>query len=220
MQNVTQAVIAAAGLGSRLGFGIPKCMVEIEGVTILTRLINRLRPYMSIIHLVVGYREEMVIEYCAQHHRDVVLVRNSDFRTTNTATSCSKGSQLLTGKVLFLDGDLLITKESLENFLTRAQNLDILIGLTPAKSEDAIFVQARLCGGYVDVFGFSRTNRSTVEWANIFVGPSHLLDGANGFVFEGLNRFLPLPGCLLDLAEVDTIHDLAAAQEFVKKFGI
>ena len=36
MQPVDFAVIAAAGLGSRLGYGIPKCMLEIGGSTLLS----------------------------------------------------------------------------------------------------------------------------------------------------------------------------------------
>ena len=104
MQDVKSAVIAAAGLGSRIGMGVPKCMIEKEGITILTRLITTLRPHIPFIHLVIGYREEMVINYCSIHHRDVVLVRNPDYRTTNTAYSLSKELRIYQVKYSILMG--------------------------------------------------------------------------------------------------------------------
>mgnify|MGYP003131060655 FL=1 len=63
MQVVEGAVIACAGLGSRLGLGLPKCLIEVDGKTILTRLIESLRPHVSRIHVVIGYREELVADY-------------------------------------------------------------------------------------------------------------------------------------------------------------
>ena len=51
MQTIGSAVIAAAGLGSRIGMGMPKCMIEIDGVTILSRLLTALRPHVPVIIL-------------------------------------------------------------------------------------------------------------------------------------------------------------------------
>ncbi|MDR6956358.1 choline kinase [Pseudomonas brassicacearum] len=214
MQNVTCAVIAAAGMGTRIGLGMPKCMIEIEGKTILTRLIEMLRDHVSLIHVVVGYREEMVIEYCAQHHRDVVLVRNPNYRSTNTAYSFAKGAAAITGKVVYLDGDLLIAPDSLANFLKIAAETDILVGLTDAKSENAVFAECSEKDELL-ITSFSRTETSPYEWANIVSGPSNMLTDASGYVFERLADHLPLQGKLLALAEVDTAADLIAARTFV-----
>ncbi len=219
MQDVTSAVIAAAGLGTRIGLGMPKCMIEIGGQTILSRLINTLRPHVSAIHVVVGYREEMVVEYCSLHHRDVVLVRNPDFRTTNTAYSLSMGSQHLPGKVLYLDGDLLVSAASLKKFLTAAKQRDILVGLTNAKSENAVYVLAEEAGDCINISGFSREQKTKFEWANIISAPNDLMHGAPGYVFERLIEHLPLQGHMLELAEVDTPDDLSAAQHFVHQLS-
>jgi hypothetical protein len=61
---------------------------------------------------------------------------------------------------------------------------------------------------------FSRDEAYPLEWANIFAGPARLLDDAPGYVFEELARRLPLPGAVLELAEVDTPADLAHARSF------
>ncbi len=214
MQDVKSAVIAAAGLGSRIGMGVPKCMIEIEGITILTRLITTLRPHIPFIHLVIGYREEMVINYCSIHHRDVVLVRNPDYRTTNTAYSLSKGASHLSGKILYLDGDLLISPQSLVKFLKSAKRRDILLGLTDAKSENAVFVHGKASGDFIKISKFSRNRQSKLEWANVVAAPHDVMRSATGYVFERLIEHSPLEGHMLELAEVDTSDDLNAARRF------
>ena len=104
MPDLDCAVIAAAGMGTRIGLGMPKCMIEIAGKTLLTRLIEGLRPHVRTIYVAVGYREDMVIDFCARHHRDVVLVRNPEYRDTNTATSAAKCVRHTRGKVMTLSG--------------------------------------------------------------------------------------------------------------------
>jgi choline kinase len=189
-------------------------MIEVGKQKILTRLVALLERYVQTIHLVVGYREEMVMEYCAAHHRNVVIVRNPDYHTTNTAYSFALGARHLKGKVLYMDGDLLVSPADMGAFLDEAERHDILIGLTEPKSEQAVFASASPSGGDLTVTGFSRTERSTFEWANIVTGPADLMASADGYVFEQLARTLPLPGATLRLAEVDTAADLEAAERF------
>jgi choline kinase len=189
-------------------------MIEVGKQKILTRLVTLLERYVETIHLVVGYREEMVMEYCAGHHRNVVIVRNPDYHTTNTAYSFALGARHLKGKVLYMDGDLLVSPADMGAFLDEAERHDVLIGLTQPKSEQAVFASASPSGGGLTVTGFSRTERSTFEWANIVTGPADLMASADGYVFEQLARTLPLPGAMLRLAEVDTAADLEAAERF------
>ena len=196
--------------------GMPKCMIEIEGRTVLSRLISNLEPHVASIHVVVGYREEMVMEYCARHHRDVVLVRNPDYRTTNTAHSLSLGARHINGKVLYLDGDLLLCSRGLANFLEAARSREILVGLTDAKSENAVFVRGEGSLESFRIDEFTRDVPDAYEWANVLAGPPDLLHGAQGYVYERLAEHLPLEGRVLELAEVDTPADLDAAKAFVR----
>ncbi len=219
MQPIEGAVIAAAGLGSRLGLGLPKCMLKINGQTILSRLIATLEPLVPRIHVVVGYREELVIDHCATYHRNVVLVRNPDFRSTNTAASMALGARGLRGKVLFLDGDLLLSAESIARFVQKARDVPTLIGITPASSEHAVFVQTDAADAAGDCYvrGFTREIRTDFEWANVVVAdPLFVLD-APGFVYQELERSLPLPARVIELAEVDTPDDLVRAEAFCRR---
>jgi len=186
-------------------------MLEIDGRTLLTRLVNALRPHVPRIHVVVGYREELIIEHCALHHRDVIIVRNPDFRTTNTAQSMRLGAMGAPGKVLFLDGDLLISEASLAGFIARANAIPMLIGVAPTRSEQAVCVTL---GAENQVTGFTRSEQHPFEWANVVSGPASVLDDATGYVFENLATFLPLPSFELNLREVDTPADLDVASAF------
>lgn len=212
MQAIEGAVVAAAGLGSRLGRGMPKCMIEVGGISIIDRLLSILKPRIPNIRIVVGYREELIIQHCATYHRNVIIARNPEFHNTNTAKSLSIGAQGIRGKTLFIDGDLILNPESMNKFLDAAAIHSHLIGLTEAKSEHAVFAsqnENRV------VSGFSRTQPSRLEWANFVAGPNDLMDEAEGFIFERLVPLLPLPGQVVDLAEVDTVDDLAFAERFV-----
>lgn len=222
MRPVECAVIAAAGLGSRLGHGLPKCMLEIEGVTILERLVDALRPLVRSIRVVVGYREELIIDLCAHRHRDVILVRNPEFRTTNTAQSMALGSRACSGKTLFLDGDLLISPESLRKFVTRAAGFPLSMGIARTRSENAVCVHTN---GNVNEAGFCvesfiRDERLEYEWANVFAGPSDILEGATEYVFNQLVRHVPIPAFELDLREIDTVGDLEDARAFAKTLDL
>lgn len=216
MQVVEGAVIACAGLGSRLGMGLPKCLIEVDGQTILSRLIESLQSHVNRIHVVIGYREELVADYCARHHRDVVLVRNPRFRDTNTAHSISLGSLGFNSKVLYMDGDLIISRKSLADFIRMAAEYTALIGVTQAKSENAVLAAISTnASNNLAITAFGRSLDSEYEWANIFSGPPVQMDNAKGFVYEALEPLLPLPACLLELHEVDTPGDLLAAKEFM-----
>ncbi|TDB28931.1 sugar nucleotidyltransferase [Stenotrophomonas sp. ATCM1_4] len=218
MQAVEGAVIACAGLGSRLGMGLPKCLIEVDGRTILSRLIEALESRVSRIHVVIGYREEMVAEYCARHHRDVILIRNPRFRETNTAYSISLGSAGFLSKVLYLDGDLIIDELSLAGFVEKAASVRTLVGVTQAKSENAVFAEiSSRMQGEMEISAFGRGLDSSYEWANVFSGPPLRLEEASGYVYQALESQLPLPAWLLDLHEVDTPGDLLAAEEFMSE---
>lgn len=221
MHAVEGAVIACAGLGSRLGMGLPKCMIEVGGRTVLSRLVDSLRPRVPRIHVVVGYREELVIEHCARHHRDVVIVRNPAYRETNTAHSLVLGSAGFHGKVLYLDGDLIIDDASLGRFIDRGADVDLLVGVTRAKSTQAVFVTTAedTQGAAVRIDRFHREPAAPREWANLFVGSPSLLRHGTRYVYECIEPQLPCAAQDVDLFEIDTPEDLAEANAGIASFA-
>ncbi len=222
MYPIEGAVIACAGLGSRLGMGLPKCMIEVGGQTILSQLISLLRPWVTRIHVVVGYREELIIDYCSRHHPEVVIVRNGEFRSTNTAHSLMLGSIGFSRKVLYLDGDLLIDRESFEGFLEHAAGCELTLGITQAKSSEAVYVSTGTDSdsGSLEVRGFHRDMPTEYEWANFFVASPALLGPGSKYVFECLAPFLPAATHPVEVFEVDTPEDLDRAKAWVNSQAI
>ncbi|WP_423458063.1 NTP transferase domain-containing protein [Ottowia sp. VDI28] len=217
MQVIEGAVIACAGLGSRLGMGMPKCMIEVGGKTLLSRLIETLQPLVPRIHVVVGYREELIIEHCARHHREVIIARNPEFRTTNTAHSIRLGSTGMCSKVLYLDGDLIIEPSSLQSFVELAAKVPLLVGVTQAKSSQAVFVATHDEGGAPSKFvdNFQRTPATPWEWANVFAGSPNLLAEGMHYVYECIEPHLPVAAHVLNLHEIDTQEDLVQAKAWI-----
>lgn len=223
MQLVEHAVIAAAGLGSRLGHGLPKCMVEIGGQTLLTRLISSLSKYVNHIHVVVGYREELIINQCANLHRNIVIVRNPEYRTTNTVQSMALGARGLEGKTLFLDGDLIIEPASLRKFIEKAGKHPILVAIADSQSENPVNVDLldSSCSHDTLMIGaFTREAGRIYEWANVVAGPARMLDSATGYVYERLEKHIPLCAEVINLREIDTVSDLALARQFAALIDI
>jgi choline kinase len=214
MQPVEHAVIAAAGLGSRLGLGLPKCMININDEPIISKLIRVIENHVNTIIVVVGYREELVIEYISSQHPNVVLVRNPYFRETHVTYSYALGAKYLKGKCIFIDGDLIIDQDSISRFIYKAGKSDILVGLTEPKSEDAVYALVSTSGGNLTVNDFSRAEKSKYEWANIVSGPPDLINDTSQYVFENIMEHLPAKGSILNLCEIDTTKDLELACKF------
>lgn len=88
-----QAIILAAGMGKRLKDltkDNTKCMVEVNGVSLIKRLLNQLEPYnLSKIVIVVGYKGDKLQEYIAglDIKTPIVFVNNSIYDKTNNIYS-------------------------------------------------------------------------------------------------------------------------------------
>lgn len=88
-----QAIILAAGMGKRLKDltkDNTKCMVEVNGVSLIERLLNQLEPYnLSKIVIVVGYKGDKLQEYITGLgiKTPIVFVNNSIYDKTNNIYS-------------------------------------------------------------------------------------------------------------------------------------
>lgn len=206
MSFVEHAVIAAAGLGSRLGRGHPKCLLEVQGISILQRQL-RLLEHVPDVRVVVGFEEKQVIAAARAVRTDVIFVRNPAFRSTSTLQSYAMGASGLAKDCLFMDADILFEPQSFSAFLGTCQPNEPLIGVTAAKTTDAVF--AHLDGSTLT--RFSRTDRAPNEWANLCWLPARFCEGGTGAVFELLADALPLQYRMIESFEIDTPEDHAHA---------
>ena len=67
-----QAIILAAGMGKRLGEltqGNTKCMVEVNGVKLIDRVLNQLSAFnLTRVVIVVGYKGKELQEYIGNRY--------------------------------------------------------------------------------------------------------------------------------------------------------
>lgn len=219
MPIIKNAVIAAAGLGSRLGHGKPKCLVEVAGKPILEWQL-RLLDEVEDVRIVVGYMEQDVVKLAMSLRSDVIIVRNPAFRSTTTQQSYWLGGRYLKSPCIYLDGDIIFDPESFKAFLDRAGTVSPLIGIAISKTEQAVFADTSVDNaGNLSVTGFSRNNKTSWEWANIACLPPGMLQENGGDVFSRLASFTPLNAQSVECFEFDTDADLIQAEEFGKKIS-
>lgn len=90
MNTLQHAVIAAAGFGSRLNQGIPKCLVEVNGHRIIEYQMALLRNIPDV-RIVVGYHADDVIRFVRPLRPDIRFIVNERFDTTSTLQSYYMG---------------------------------------------------------------------------------------------------------------------------------
>lgn len=110
-----QAVILAAGLGTRLARPHPKPLTHLnDGRTILQQQVDNLRLVFGRklrLTIVVGYKLNQIME----HVPDVSFVYNENFDQTNTSKSLLRALKNTTkGGVLWLNGDVVFDPRLLD----------------------------------------------------------------------------------------------------------
>ncbi|MEY3122009.1 MAG: hypothetical protein RI993_834 [Pseudomonadota bacterium] len=214
MSYVKHAVIAAAGLGSRLGMGRPKCLIEIGGMTILERQLNLLDDIEDV-RVVVGFEESHVIDLVRKVRPDTLIVRNPGYRSNTTLHSYTFGAMYLDAPCLFLDGDILFEQASLTGFIDSCTQDHALVGITQTKTRDAVFVHL---DDKQQITSFSRTKASLYEWANIVWIHSKQFKEPSGFVYDRLTDYLPLQAKSIICNEIDTKEDMEVAKQNISQY--
>jgi choline kinase len=122
-----QAIILAAGMGTRLGRPFPKPLTELGGGhSIMHQQISKLRDAMPGIRItvVVGFKRDLIMEAFP----DVLFAYNELYDQTNTSKSLLRALELSApGGVLWLNGDVVFHEQILER-------------VTPLMDQDTSFV--------------------------------------------------------------------------------
>ena len=77
-ENLT-VVINCAGMGTRLGLGSPKTLLDICGKPLIIWQLDLLKNVKDI-RIVVGYEAEKVIDVVTQFRKDIMFVFNYDYQ--------------------------------------------------------------------------------------------------------------------------------------------
>ncbi len=222
MPDVKHIVVSAAGLGSRLGLDIPKCLLEVRGRTLIDHQLELFRCIPDV-RIVVGFKEAEVVRQVAARWPHVTFVRNPEYAHTSNTHSLALGSRFLSEPYVAVDGDLLIEPESFRAFLAQCRTSESsIVGIARRTTEDAVGVRLDAQGR---VAGFLRTGdpgfaETSHEWCGIAYFLGTTVTTASTFVFQELAKHLPLPACEIKCAEIDTPRDLEKALAATASYGL
>lgn len=110
-----QAVILAAGMGKRLGEltrNNTKCMVEVNGVALIDRLLTQLSTLsLDRVVIVVGYEGGKLIDYIGDRYDDVLKIEYIDnpvyYKTNNIYSLALAKDKLVEDDTLLIESDLI-----------------------------------------------------------------------------------------------------------------
>jgi choline kinase len=211
MKNNVSVIISCAGMGTRLGLGCTKALVEIEGKTLIERQLEILKDYDDI-RIVVGYQAEKVMDVVNSIRKDVLFVFNHEYRTTGTGASFSLGAKYGREYVVALDGDLLVHPDDL---IAAVEFDGSCVGGTTPSTDNPWLMPTQMRKGVKEVTGFSR-EFGDYEWTGLAKIRSDMLKPGAGHVFHLIEPLLPIPMIFLRTKEIDTIDDYERAVAWVR----
>lgn len=135
MSRPKQAIIVAAGVGSRLRpltDDRPKTLIEVDGQSMLSRSVQLMMDQgINDIAIVVGYRKEMIVE----HLRDfpVTYFYNPFYKITNNMASLWFAAPFIRGDFIYSHSDIVY-------------DASLLTMLVETNRENVLLVEKKDCG--------------------------------------------------------------------------
>lgn len=141
---VKNAVILAAGLGSRLKGRTelqPKGFLELKGESLIERSINNLlNAGIENIYLGTGYLSE-VYENFAKNYPQITCIKSDKYRETSSMYTLYNMRDQVTSDFLLLESDLLYEPEAL-NYLINCDKEDAILASGETNSNDEVYIEA------------------------------------------------------------------------------
>lgn len=207
MYNNKTVIISCAGMGKRLGMGIPKALIEIDGKPLIIRHLEMLEDCPDV-RIVVGYKANEVIEVVNKYRKNVTFVFNHDYMNNGTAASVSLASKYANDYIITIDGDVLIHPDDIDKILKHNGNF---IGVCEISTDDPVLTEVK----DNQVIKFSR-EKGQYEWTGISQFKSSDFSPNFGHVYQLLEPLLPVDYLLLRIKEIDTPNDYNNANRWVK----
>lgn len=225
-----KALILAAGLGTRLGEltkDRPKCMVCVQGETILERQINSLREAgIHDIYVVIGCHSNVIKSNFS--NEDVTFIENFDYASTNNMYSCFLAKTYLYDQdFILMNGDVFIEPEILIKFSQeidavcvdtnyyKADSMKVILQDSYIKQISKQIVESESRTSSIDIYSFSK-NSSKIYFDYITeylqTNKKDWNEVALNYLFSTQTlKFRAVDIYPLTLEEIDDTHDLKNA---------
>lgn len=210
MSTTKSIVISCAGIGSRLGLGQSKALLNINGRSIISRQLE-LFSEIEDVRVVVGYQASEVVKEVLKFRPDAVFIFNHDYFSSKTGTSFYLGARHANELVIEWDGDLLVHPDDVRKILGYNREF---IAYTDISSDEAVFINIDNDGKVIE---FSR-DFGAYEWTGPACINRNRLSCANGNVYDQLTDLLPIEGVKIRAFDIDTYDDYIRVCELVKNW--
>lgn len=118
---MTTAILLAAGRGRRLGSDAPKCLLEIDGKTLLERHVENMRAAgITRLVVVVGFQKEAILSRLSGLGSEALRIEtleNPDFQR-GSIVSLAVAAHLLEEGAIWMDADVLYPAALLERLVS------------------------------------------------------------------------------------------------------
>lgn len=208
MSSTKSVVISCAGLGSRLGLGQTKALININGMPLIYWQLELMKSVEDI-RIVIGYQANDVVREVMKYRKDVIFVYNHNYFDTKTGASFYLGSRHANEFVIEWDGDLLVHPNDVKRILSSEGEF---ICYSERSSDEAVFLSLDEKG---NVISFSR-DRGDFEWTGPACIKRDKVKYSSGNVFNQLEPYLPIKGMKIQAYDIDTYEDYKRVIEFTK----
>lgn len=204
-QNNVTVVICCAGMGTRLGIGTTKALIDINGEPLILRQLKLLDDFDDI-RVVVGFDAEHVINVVKEFRKDIMFVCNYEYEHNGPADSLKKALLGSREYIITLDGDTVINPKDFKRFVEFPNEC---IAVTEDASCETIGAVIR--DGMVEMLDKKVGN---MHWSGIMKVHVSKLFGNFPYVYELLEPSLPILAFPLELKEINTPKDYENAIEW------
>lgn len=206
--NEKSVVISCAGIGSRLGLGLTKALVQINGGSLISWQLKLFKEVKDL-RLVIGFQGSEIIEEVRKYRDDVVFCYNHRYFETKTGASFYLGARHANNEILEWDGDLLVHPDDVKMLLATPGEY---ICYGDKTSEETVFVRTNDKG---EVLGFSRES-GDFEWTGPACMAKRNLTYNSNNVFNMFEPLCPMRGIKVIAYDIDTYNDYIRVSEITK----
>lgn len=205
-------VISCAGIGSRLGLGLTKALVQINGGSLISW---QLKLFKSVedLRLVIGFQGSEIIEEVRKYRQDVIFCYNHRYFETKTGASFYLGARHANNEIIEWDGDLLVHPDDVK-MLLNTKGEYICYG--DKTSEETVFVRTNDKG---EVLSFSRES-GDYEWTGPACMAKRNLTYNSNNVFNMFEPLCPMRGIKVRAYDIDTYNDYIRVSEITKDWRL
>jgi choline kinase len=232
-RHITTALLLAAGAGSRLGSGSPKCLAGVSGVPILGRLVSSLiEQGFERLVVVVGYRGDEIRDYLDVNASglEIHFIDSRHHATTNNIYSLWLARDSMKAPFVLIESDLVFDSRLLG--LMRISDRIAVAKLRPHMHGTTVSIDA---AGRVDAFRVGALDGLDLPYKTVNIYSlsmsiwnevtrrldRHISAGRVHTYYESvfaemaIDGLLPLEAVNFDdgrWSEIDSPNDLVAAQ--------